>query len=201
MLSIFAILWSTMINSQIISEKSFFSNLKVSYNVSSQTPGGRHFIRHESLLPYGVGLETSVFSFKQFSFNLGFEYRSSGNQSFDGVVSHYGSGFFHEEDLRQYFDISCYISYMILNKSFFNLQLMAGTKTTFEKSRYLTIIDEERVIKYNTQNAGIDFGIVETFKLTDKIYFFTGQFRNQYIGKFHYLRTIDLKAGFEIKLK
>jgi hypothetical protein len=109
------------------------------------------------------------------------------------------SGPFHQETLYQYFDVFSHIGYKVFKTNFFNMQILAGPKTTFEKARFLMRTDEENILNSSMHNVGLDLGLIESFKISDKLYLFTGQFRNQYFGKYNFLKTIDLKFGINLK--
>jgi hypothetical protein len=199
---IFLSCWSTAVNSQTEKEISFFNDFRLSYSVSSMTAGGDYFKRHESLIPYGTSLEASILSFKRFSLEIGFEYRNSGNQIIDGIMFTDPIGYsgpFHQETLDQYFDVFPHISYKVIKTNLFNVQILAGPKATFKKTRFLFRTDEENILNTSMDNVGLDLGLIESFKILDKLYLFTGQFRNQYFGKYHFLKTIDLKLGMSLR--
>jgi hypothetical protein len=203
-LIVLAILQPILIKAQSLKEISVYNDVKISYIVSSMTPGGFHFKRHDSLIPYGVGLETSLLCIKRFSFEVGVQFRTIGDQQFDGMVSSDPIGYsgpFHEERIRYYFDIPLHLGYKVFKSDFFNLQIVVGSKTTYEKSRIYVFTDKATTTTFNSWNTGVDIGLVETIKIYNKMNFFASQFRNKYIGEMGFLRTIDLKFGLAINLK
>jgi hypothetical protein len=169
--------WSSVLISQMKNEISILDEIKLSYSISSMTAGGDYFKRHESLIPYGTSIEASILNFKRFSLDFGFEYRNSGNQIIDGMMFSDPGGYsgpFHQESQNQYFDLFSHFSFKVLKTNFFNIQIMAGPKTTFEKSKFLMRTDEENILKSSMTNVGLDLGLIETFKISDKFYLFTG---------------------------
>lgn len=203
-LLVITILLPILVKAQVSKEISVFNNVKISYSVSSMTPGGFHFKRYDSLIPYGVALETSLLSIKRFSFDFGLQFRTTGNQHTDGIMftDPIGySGLFHEENIRSYFDIPLHLGYNVFKSDFFNLQIVVGSKTTYEKSRHYIFTDKATTTTKESFNTGVDIGLVETIKIYNKVNFFASQFRNKYIGEMSFLKTIDLKFGLLINLK
>ena len=203
-LIVITILLPILVKAQISKEISVFNDVKISYSVSSMTPGGFHFKRYDSLIPYGVGLETSLLSIKRFSFDFGLQYRTTRNLHGDGIMFTDPIGYsgpFHEERKRSYFDIPLHIGYKVFKSDFFNLQIVVGSKTTYENSRNYIFTDKATTTTINSWNTGVDIGLVETIKIHNKVNFFASQFRNKYIGEMSFLRTIDLKFGLAINLR
>jgi hypothetical protein len=198
------IILSLLAKAQISNEISVFNDFKISYIVSSMTPGGFHFKRNDSLIPFGVGLETSVLSFKRFSFDVGLQYRTTGNVHGYGIMFTDPIGYsgpFYEERSRTYFDIPLHLGYNVFKSDFFNLQIVVGSKTTYEDSRNYVFTDIATRTSRNSWNTGVDIGLVEKIKIYNKVNFFASQFRNKYIGEKSFLRTIDLKFGLAINLR
>jgi hypothetical protein len=193
-----------IVKSQEISKITYFSDLKFSYNISSMTAGGFHFKKNDSLIPFGFGVESSVLSIKRFSVDFGFEFRTTGTYGGEGFMYTDPIGYsgpFYYEMRRTYLDIPFHINYKIINSNLFKFNIVAGLKTTYEKSYYFMMTDHASTVNSDSFNTGIDLGFVEIIKIYDKINFFAGQFRNKYIGEMHFQKTIDLKFGLLISFK
>lgn len=168
------------------------------------TAGGFHFKKNDTLIPYGFGLETSILSYNRISIDFGLEFRSTGTYGGWGIMysDPFGySGPVYEETKRSYIDIPIHVSFKIINSNLFKFSIVAGSKTTYEKSYHYIMTDQASTVNRNSFNTGIDLVLVETIKIYNRINLFSSQFRNKYIGEMHFLKTIDLKFGLLINFK
>jgi hypothetical protein len=190
------------LKAQDLKDFSFFNNIKICYVVSSMAPGIGHFKRHDTLIPYGLGLETSLINIKRFSLDFGLQYRTTGNQGSDGIMftDNGYSGPFHQENYQFYLDVPIHLSYEVFNYRFLKISILAGSRTTYQKSRYFTVTDHESTLTSDSWNTGYEFGITETFNVFKGLNLYASQSRNKYIGSKSFLRTIDLDFGLRLNL-
>jgi hypothetical protein len=192
---------SVSVKSQISEKLTGFSDIKLSYNLSSMSAGGDHFKKGETIIPFGAGLELTYNLSKRFSSDFGIEFRTTGKRIADSfIISEFGySGPVHNESRDIYFDTPVHIKFKLFNTRPFKIFLESGPKGTITHVNYYSnpgYNGQEQRYKRTTFSAGIDFGISESLKITNKIGIFTSQFYGYYLtGDLSELEAIDLKIG------
>jgi hypothetical protein len=195
------IIGSFSVKSQTSEKFAGFSYIKLSYNVSSMSAGGDHFKKGETIIPFGTGLEINYNLSKRFSFDFGFEFRTTGKRIIDSfIISEFGySGPVHLESRDIYFDIPVHLKFKVINTRPFKIFIASGPKGTITHVSYYSnpgYNGRENRYKGATFSSGIDFGMSESLKITNKIGIFTSQFYGYYLtGDLSELESVDLKAG------
>ncbi|MFZ0280565.1 MAG: hypothetical protein WAL29_02865 [Bacteroidales bacterium] len=199
---------SSAVKSQTPEEVRGFSDIKFSYDISSMSAGGEHFRRNETLIPFGLGLELTYNLSKRFSTNIGIELRTTGKRTIDSfIISEFGgySGPIHHEYRDIYLDIPLHINYKLLNTKPFKILISTGPKETFylyNDYRNPGYDGKEHREKGTTFSTALDFGLIETLKISKKFGIFVSQYYSYYvIGQFSELESVDLKAGLTYYFK
>lgn len=194
--------------SQTSEKNTGFSDIKLSYALSSMSAGGDHFIKDETMIPFGIAFETNYSLSKKLSFSLGLEYRTAGNRITDSfIISDFGgySGAIHIENRDIFLDIPLHLNFKVLNTKPFNIMISAGPKETINNSKYYSNPDrsgkEQRFTNTNWSTA-LDFGIIENVRIYKNIGVFASQFYGYYfIGGLESLESYDLKFGLLFNFK
>ena len=204
---IFLVLAYNSVNSQTSDKITGFSDIKLSYNISSMSAGGDHFKKDETIIPFGVGLELNYILGKRYSIILGIEFRTTGQRIEDSYIySWFGySGPIHHESKDVFFDIPIHFNYAILNTKPFNINITTGPKGTIEhlNDYYNPGYDgKENRFKGYSFSVGLDIGLIQWVQISRKIGIFTSQQYEYYIiGPLSDLETIDLKIGLTYNFK
>jgi len=191
---------------QPLEKISGFSEVKISYNISSMSAGGNHFEKMETIIPWGSGIETVYDIIKRFSIGLGFEFRTTGIRSYEnGVMSEFAgySGPYHYERTENYLDFPIHLNYKFINIKFLKVQFSGGYKATFcSFTDYIKTDVEHKKINMTDFNSGLELGLVEQFKFSKRFGFFISQHYDYYVaGILKNLEVIDLKAGITLYIK
>ena len=205
---IFLVLVSKTAISQTSEKNTGFSDMKLSFALSSMSAGGDHFIKDETMIPFGIAFETNYYLSKKLSFSLGLEYRTTGNRITDSfMISDFGgySGAIHIENRDIFLDIPMHLNFKILNTKPFNILISAGPKETINNSKYYSNPDrngkEQRFTKTEWSTA-LDLGIIENVRIYKNIGVFASQFYGYYlIGGLENLESYDLKFGLIFNFK
>jgi hypothetical protein len=182
---------SIQLKSQTSEKITGFTDIKLSYTVS--------FISDDPFFtPFGSGLELGYSLGNRFSFDFGFTIKPTKKLIKDNLQ--WGDWGFtstrtHSEVSAFFMDFPVHFNYQLIKTKPFKLLISAGPRTTYFDTEYIltrTYDDQEPLFYKSERNnisVGLDFGIVEFIKLSDKI----GVFASQYYG--HYL--IGASKGFE----
>jgi hypothetical protein len=198
---------SVTLRSQTSEKLTGFSEVKLSYILSSMSAGGYHFKKGETIIPYGTGLEFTYNLSKRFSSDFGIGFRTTGKRIVDSfVISEFGySGPVHNESRDIYLDIPVHIKFILLNSNPFKIFVASGPKGTITHVNYYSnpgYNGQEQRYKGTTFSAGIDFGISESLKINNKTGIFFSQFYAYYLtGDLSELESIDLKIGLTYNFK
>jgi hypothetical protein len=206
-LTIFCLIVLITCNLQAQDEKNGFSDIKLSYNISSISAGGNHFSTGETLLPFGAGLEFVYYLGKRTYVNLGFIFKTSGNQTQIGeVISEFGSysGPVYREYKQIFFDIPIQIQYKLIKTKPLDIYLSSGFVSTIYNYKSYNNPDFDGKVgesKDNSFNSGLEIGLIECIKINEKIELFTSQFYGYYLfGNLKEIMTIDLKIGLKYRI-
>ena len=202
------ILISSIVKSQTPEAVRGFSDIKFSYNISSMSAGGEHFRRNETMIPYGLGSELTYNLGKRFSTSIGIEIRTTGKRTIDSfIISEFGgySGPIHNESRDIYLDIPLHFNYKLLNTRLFKILISSGPKeTVYFYNDYMNPGYDglEHRGKGTTFSTALDFGLIETLKISKQIGIFVSQHYGYYVmGHFSELESVDLKAGLTYYFK
>jgi hypothetical protein len=205
---IFLVLVSKTAISQTSGNNSGFSDMKLSFALSSMSADGDHFKKDETMIPFGIAFETNYSLGKKISFGLGLEYRTTGNRITDSfIITEFGgySGKIHIENRELFFDIPLHLNYKILNTKPFSILISAGPKETINNSKYYGNPDmngKERRFTNTDLSTAFDFGIIENVRIYKNIGLFASQFYGYYfLGGFDELESFDLKFGLLYSFK
>ena len=167
--------------------------------------GGDHFVKNETIIPYGLGFEAEYNISKHLSIDIGTEFRTTGNRISDSfIISEFGgySGPIHTENRDTYLDIPLHISYKIVNAKCFGVLLSGGYKATLEHLNYYSKTNVESRFKITKLSSGLEFGLVEKIMLIQKFGVFFSQYYDYYLtGVLDHLEAFDLKAGICFNIK
>lgn len=192
---------SVTIRSQTSEKLTGYSEIRFSYCVSSMSAGGYHFKKGETIIPYGTGLELTYNLSIRVSSDFGIGIRTTGKRIVDSfVISEFGySGPIHKESRESYLDIPVHIKFRLLNTTPFKIFISSGPKGTITHVYYYYnpgYNGQEQRYKGSSFSAGIDFGISESLKISNKTGIFFSQFYGYYLaGDLSELESIDLKIG------
>jgi hypothetical protein len=194
--------------SQTSEKNTGFSDIKLSYALSSMSAGEDQFVKNESKIPFGIALETNYSLSKKLSFSFGIEYRTTGNRITDSfMISDFGgySGVIHIENKDLFLDIPMHLNFKVLNTKPFNIMISAGPKETINYSKYYGNPDrsgKEQRFTNTSWSTALDFGIIENVKIYKNIGVFASQFYGYYfIGGLETIGSYDLKFGLLFNFK
>jgi hypothetical protein len=197
--------FTTLGYSQTSDKKSGFTEVRLSYILSSMSAGGDHFRKDETIIPYGTGLEL-IFNFsKRFSSDFSIVFRTTGKRIQDTfVISELGySGPIYHEYTDIHFEIPVHFNFNILNTKPLKILLFSGPKgTVFNSKGHYNPGYGGKEDRYNVNSfgAGLDFGLTEYLKITKKIGIFTSQFYGYYLtGNYSECETLNFKIGLTYK--
>jgi hypothetical protein len=198
---------SVTLRSQTSGKLTGFSEIKLSYILSSMSAGGYHFKKGETIIPYGTGFELTYNLSKRVSSDFGIGFRTTGKRIIDSfVISEFGySGPVHNESRESYLDIPVHIKIRLLNTEPFKIFIASGPKGTITHVNYYSnpgYNGQEQRFKGTTFSAGIDFGVSEYLKINNKTGIFFSQFYGYYLtGGLSELESIELKVGLTYSFK
>lgn len=187
--------------SQASGKQSGFTDIRLSYIISSMSAGGGHFRKGESIIPYGAGLELTFKLNKRFSFDVGSGVRTHWKRIYQSsVISWRGySGPVYHEDKSCHIDIPVHINFKILNTKPLKITIFTGPKgTVFNFRGYFDPDYSGRTYTYhgNSFSAGLDFGLTESLRITGRLGIFASQYYGYYLlGNYSECETINFKIG------
>lgn len=189
-------------------KKNGFSDIRLSYIVSSLSAGENFFINGETLMPYGIGLETTYSFGTKIRTEFGMSFKTTGMLKDDGYIIRESDGYSgptHREYIRNHFDFPVHLHYMIVSPKSLDITLISGFKPSFIKLKSDNNPDSDGYVG-KIQNTwfgiSLDLGLEECLKISDKFGVFASQvFGYYFIGDYKELFAIDLNIGLKYNFK
>jgi len=184
-----------------------FSSIGASWQISSQSAGGYHFKKDETLIPYGAGISL-VYSFsKKLHAYSGFTFRSTGNRVDEGyIIIDYGgySGYYHRDYREDYFDIPLGFQYRIIKLRPLEFFVSTGLRTTiynYKSDNKPDIYGNTNLYKGTTYSMGAEAGLIERVNISHRIGLFASQNYGYYLwGGLDELECIEFRFGLLFNL-
>lgn len=202
-MALFVLSWTPSI-SQITENVRGFSDIKLNYNLS--------FISDDPFTTkMGIGIGTNYSINKNLSIDLGITVKPTKKEIRDYVI--WGDwGIYemhtHTEQTALFIDLPIHVNYRFLKLGPLNIFLSTGTRlfylnTTHEINRTYDNQDPFYAkIEHNNLNLGLDFGLIESFSITNKIGIFASQHYGQVLLGFSQgFESTDLNFGLTYKFK
>jgi len=187
--------------SQTSDKQSRFTDIRLSYIISSMSAGGGHFRKDETIKPYGAGLELTFNLSRRFSFDFGTGFRTQGRRIYQSsIISFRGySGPVYHECVDSYIDFPVHLHCRILNTRPLKITIFTGPKgTIFDFRGYFDPDNFGRTYSYqgNSFSAGLDFGLTECLRITERLGILTSQYYGYYLlGNYSECETVNFKMG------
>jgi hypothetical protein len=189
-------------------KKKGFSDIRFSYIFSSVSAEANTFENSETLIPYGIGLETTYSLNTRLKTELGMSFKTTGKVIDDGYIIRESEGYsgpIHMEYIRNYFEIPLHLHYDILSPKSFNITLISGFKASFINLKSDNSPNWNGYVGHTQSNwfgVSLDIGVEEGLKISNKFGIFSSQVFGYYIiGDYKNLFSIDLKLGLKYNLK
>ena len=183
-------------------------DFRLSYGVSFISGDGQILLNTGALVPYGIGLNLALNLNSRITSDFGLTFMFTDKTIYDtrGLIIYDGySKPMYGEWRDFYINIPIHINYKLLDFKPFKFLMSAGPELIINHHRYYFNPGWDGLEHNGSESrlgAGLEFGLIEWIKVTNKVGIFASQYYGKlFIGDLKNTESVDLKIGLTYRFK